>query len=89
MLLQLQRYGEHMSNYNFAFGRALRHFRKMRDLSQEILAFDAGLDRTHISLLELGKRSPSLHTMGLLCRALDISLTDLVAAMENERQLEL
>ena len=37
-----------------AFGAALREHKK-RHLSQEALAFEAGLDRTYISLLALGR----------------------------------
>ena len=51
-------------------------------MSQEALAFDAGLDRTYISLLELCRRSPTLDTLVALCAALDVSLVELVKAIE-------
>jgi len=43
-----------------AFGHILKKTRKESGLSQEQLAFQSGLDRTFISLLERGKRQPSL-----------------------------
>ncbi|HEK1520075.1 TPA: helix-turn-helix transcriptional regulator, partial [Pseudomonas aeruginosa] len=46
--------------HNQAFGRALRQLRKRRNMTQEILGFEAGLDRTYISVLERGERSPTL-----------------------------
>ncbi|KVV07499.1 XRE family transcriptional regulator [Burkholderia ubonensis] len=53
-------------------------------LSQKDLAVQAGLDRTYISLLELGKRSPTLETIVSLAAALKVSLTDLFAKLEIE-----
>lgn len=72
-----------MTTHNIAFGKALRELRKARNLSQETLAFEAGLDRTYISLLELGQRSPTLDSMMALCHALKITLTQLVSAIET------
>ncbi len=40
-------------------------------MTQEELAFRAGLDRTYISLLERGIKSPTLTTFFQLCRVLD------------------
>ncbi|MGD1055867.1 MAG: helix-turn-helix transcriptional regulator [Solirubrobacteraceae bacterium] len=55
------------------FGKSLQAARKQRDLSQDQLAMAAGLHRTHISLLERGRREPSLDTLVRLCRALQMS----------------
>lgn len=71
-----------MTSYNRAFGKALRGFRKATKSTQDALASEAGLDRTYISLLELGQRSPTLDTMFALCQALNISLTEMAAAIE-------
>lgn len=43
-------------SHNLAFGQTIRELRKAKNLSQEALAFDAGFDRTYISLLELGTK---------------------------------
>ncbi|MBH9724803.1 helix-turn-helix transcriptional regulator [Burkholderia cenocepacia] len=71
-----------MKSYSRAFGKALRSFRKAAKCTQDALAIEAGLDRTYISLLELGQRSPTLDTMFALCQALNISLTEMAAAIE-------
>jgi transcriptional regulator with XRE-family HTH domain len=60
------------------FGKALRAARRERDLSQDQLALDAGLHRTHVSLIERGLREPSLDTLVKLCRALDVSPADAI-----------
>lgn len=55
------------------FGETVRMTRRRRRLSQEKLADEAGLHRTHISLIERGLREPSLETLVKLCRALGVS----------------
>ncbi len=72
-----------MKNHNKAFGYVLRELRKGHGYTQETLAFECGLDRTYISLLELGSNSPTLDTMIALCRALDVSLTQFSALIEG------
>src|SRR3974390_3390383 len=49
-----------------AFGKALQEFRKASDVSQERLGLSAGLDRTCISLVVRGLRSPTIRTVALL-----------------------
>jgi transcriptional regulator with XRE-family HTH domain len=51
----------------------LRRHRGHAGLSQEKLAELCDLDRTEISLLECGKRSPRLDTLVRLTRALELS----------------
>lgn len=71
-----------MKNHNKAFGKALRDFRKEKGYTQETLAFECGLDRTYISLLELGTNSPTIDTIMALCGALGVSLTQLATRVE-------
>jgi transcriptional regulator with XRE-family HTH domain len=75
-----------MKNHNKAFGKALRTVRKMRGFTQETLAFECELDRTYISMLELGTNSPTLDTIMVLCRALDISLPEFATHVEAEME---
>ncbi|MFY2610542.1 helix-turn-helix domain-containing protein [Achromobacter ruhlandii] len=70
--------------YNQAFGAVLRALRNEKKLTQDGLALHADLDRSYISLLESGRRSPSLDTLMALCRALRISLTELAARLDAE-----
>lgn len=70
-------------NHNQAFGKALREKRTSQGLSQDALAFAASLDRTYISLLELGKQSPTLDTVYTLCKALNISFADLAKRIDE------
>jgi transcriptional regulator with XRE-family HTH domain len=66
-----------------AFGKALREFRKTRDVSQERLGLTAGLDRTYISLVERGLRSPTIRTVVLLAEVLGVRPSEIVRRMEE------
>jgi len=68
--------------HNAAFGRVLAELRRNRQLSQEELGFEANFDRTFISLLERGRRSPTLDTIFSLCHALDIPFSQLALLIE-------
>lgn len=64
-------------------GNVLRDFRLSQRLSQEELAFRAGVDRAFLSRVERGERSPSFDTLFSLSRALGISLTQLSQNIES------
>ncbi len=66
-----------------AFGAALKKIRRARALSQKQLAFESGLDRTYISLLERGKRQPTLGTLFQISKALDIPAADMIRHTEK------
>ncbi|PCE30056.1 helix-turn-helix domain-containing protein [Burkholderia ubonensis] len=70
------------SQANIAFAATLRKLRNDRGLSQYALAKATDLDRTYISLLERGLRSPTLDTLLALARSLDVPLVDLIAPVE-------
>lgn len=76
-------YPSETERYNIAFGKVLRALRRERRLSQEALAFDSGLDRTYVSLLEHGTKSPTLNTMVALCLALNLSLSSLADQIDG------
>ncbi len=60
-----------------AFGERLRTVRVRISISQEALAELADLDRTYISLLERGKRNPSLVCVANLAHALNVTISEL------------
>ena len=53
-------------------------------LSQEDLAFSSGLHRTSISLIELGKKSPTVETLARIAKALGVKPSKLLAAAERK-----
>ena len=67
-------------------GEELRKAREAAGLTQEELAFAAGIHRTYVSLLERDKKSPTVGLLFRLCDALAVSPSKLVAAVERRRR---
>ncbi|MEG8052892.1 helix-turn-helix transcriptional regulator [Sphingomonas aerolata] len=59
-------------------GENVRRLRKERGLSQEELAFRAGMKRSYLSDLERGTRNPTVRAIGRLAIALDSNPTNLL-----------
>lgn len=55
----------------------IREFRGRRGLTQERLAFEAGLNRAYIGYIERGERKPSLETLAKIADALGVELYEL------------
>lgn len=70
------------------YAKALRISRAVAGLGQNELASAAGLDASHISLIEKGTRKPSVRAISKLCRALRISepLFNMLAAESGDLQ---
>lgn len=60
------------------FARNLRRYRRIREISQESLALQAGLSRSYVSGIEREERNVSIDNMGLLANALGVALNDLL-----------
>ncbi len=65
-----------------AFGQVLRELRKGRNLSQEALALESGVERNYVSLLELGRNSASLKMIFKLAPALGVSVAEFMGLVE-------
>jgi transcriptional regulator with XRE-family HTH domain len=68
-----------------AIGQALRDEREHRGWSQEKLCDRAGLDRTYLSGVERGARSPNLRALVRIVDALGVPLSRVVLAAEAIR----
>lgn len=53
-------------------GENVRYYRKLKGMTQEQLAVAAGMERSYVSDLERGTRSPSVLALGRLAAALDL-----------------
>lgn len=60
-----------INDFKLAIGDQLRAARERLGMSQEELADRAGVDRTYVSILERGLKSPTLETFERVCAALD------------------
>jgi transcriptional regulator with XRE-family HTH domain len=78
------------------YSKAVRIARAVSGLQQRELAKKAGLDPSHVSLIEKGSRKPSIGAIGKICRALGIPepvFTMLAAEAQdlkgmNEKEIE-
>ncbi len=66
-----------------ALGQAMRSLRNKRKWSQTDLALRADVDRNYISLIELGRNSPSVRMLFKLCDALDVAPSDFMAEVQR------
>jgi transcriptional regulator with XRE-family HTH domain len=57
----------------------LRKLRVARELSQEVLAVDAGIDRTYVGRLERGIENPSVSVLDRLAAALGAHISEFFA----------
>jgi transcriptional regulator with XRE-family HTH domain len=69
--------------FSVAFGKVVKQQRQKRGLSQEALAHDADIHRTHIGFIERGERSPSVDVATKVANALGLSLSKLIAQAER------
>jgi transcriptional regulator with XRE-family HTH domain len=72
-----------ISDVSNVFGDVLRRYRVERDISQEELAYLAGVDRTFVSRLERGLRQPTMTTLIGIGLALGVSAADMVRETEQ------
>lgn len=66
-----------------ALGQALRKLRTERGWSQSELALRVPMDRNYLSLIELGRSSPSVQMLFRLCVALDVTLMEVFTDVER------
>jgi transcriptional regulator with XRE-family HTH domain len=63
-------------------GANIRHLRKVKGLSQEQLADDAGIHRTYIGAVERGERNVSLDNIVAIARGLKVRASELLEGIE-------
>jgi transcriptional regulator with XRE-family HTH domain len=63
-----------------AVGAAIRAARQKAGLSQEVLAADSGLDRSHVGGIERGEHNITLISLVRIAGALNCSGADLLSA---------
>ena len=65
------------------FGEVVRRVRESKSTSQEKLAEWAEIDRTYVSMIERGKRNPTLEVADRLAEALGVRLSELIRRAEG------
>lgn len=74
-----------MVNFDkYTAGRVIRRLRKERKLSQEVLSGFAGIARSHLAMIETGKKQPNFETIWKIANAFDMKPHELVELIERE-----
>ena len=63
------------------FGATVRELRKGKNLSQEELALEIGMDLTSINEIENGRRNPTLRTVVKIANALGVRPAELLSGL--------
>jgi transcriptional regulator with XRE-family HTH domain len=74
------------NRHNLLLGEALREARAGAGISQEDLAFEAQVDRTYVSQLENGHKSPTVEVLFRICPVLGMAVSELIAQVERRLQ---
>ena len=69
-----------------AIAAVMRRLRKQRKISQNVLSGLAGMERSHLGMVETGGRVPNLYTIWRIADALDMRPSELVALIEEEME---
>ncbi|MCG7657944.1 helix-turn-helix domain-containing protein [Wielerella bovis] len=64
--------------YRLIFAQNMRYARRLKEISQEELAFRADISKTYICEIESGSRAVSIDVMGRIADALEVSLERLL-----------
>ena len=67
-----------IKNATLLVGKKLNQLRNNKGLTQEDLAYKAGLNRAYVGYIERGERNPSTETLAKIAKALRTSLKDLL-----------
>jgi len=68
-----------MTNLRELVAQNIKKYRRIRGLTQEMLAEQAGTSTTHIGMVETSKKFPSIKMLEKIARALDVDTPALFA----------
>lgn len=63
---------------NTQIGKALRKFRKDKQMTLQTLSQNTGLSTAYLSLVERGINSPTIENLNKICRSLEITMVNLL-----------
>ena len=71
----------------YVVGNVIKRIRKERKLSQEVLSGLAGLARSHLTMIESGKKQANFETVWHIANALEISPHILVKYIDTKNTI--
>lgn len=65
-------------------GQIIGILRTRRGMSQEVLSGLAGISRSHLAMIENGRKKANVETLWRIAAALDMPLSDLIRMVEED-----
>ncbi len=65
------------NNFKKDLGKHLRKIRKLKGFTQETVFLESGVSRSHIAMIEAGKRDVSISALFKISRALKVDLKEI------------
>ena len=62
------------TDFKKALGENLRKIRTEKGLTQEYISLESGISRSHIAMIEAGKRDVTISTLFKISRALNVTI---------------
>ena len=62
------------NDFKKALGENLRKIRTEKGLTQEYISLESGISRSHITMIEAGKRDVTISTLFKISRALNVTI---------------
>lgn len=66
-------------------GKRLKQIRREKQITQEALALESSISRSHIAMIEAGKRDITVSALFKISRALNVTLTDIFSFDNTEK----
>ena len=77
-----------MENISSQVGNRIRQIRRLKDMSQETLALNSGLNTSFLSDIERGKKKPSVESLEKLLMGLDITFQEFFSFEKTAENLD-
>ncbi|NLA76738.1 MAG: helix-turn-helix transcriptional regulator [Clostridiales bacterium] len=77
-----------MDMNNYSLGELIKSLRVSNRLTQEKLAFKAEITSAYLGQIERNEKNPTINCIKKICDAVDISLCDFFACLQNDRQTD-
>ena len=74
---------------NVTIGKKIKSMRQSKNISQIDLSKNAGIAQSTLSYLENGKKTPQFETLWAICKALDVTILELLTYDEPDIKFKL
>ncbi|MBE5814323.1 MAG: helix-turn-helix transcriptional regulator [Clostridiales bacterium] len=72
-----------MKEYRRTTGLVIGRLREEKGMTQEVLSGLAGIARSHLGMIECGRKSPNVETLRRIAAALGLRLSQLIGMVEE------